>query len=150
MTPLRAVLLGVATGSRSTLGLTALVLGSPHPRRGRPSWTGSRWAKSIAVLACTGELVGDKLPRTPSRLAAAPQAIRLALGGVAGGFLAHRDGAAAGRTVINTVAGVAGAAAGTYGGAWWRGRADARFGRDLPGAVIEDAVAVTLARIGAG
>jgi uncharacterized membrane protein len=40
------------------------------------------------------------------------------------------------------VLGVVGAVLGTYGGAAFRGRLAAAFGRDLPAAITEDAIAV--------
>jgi uncharacterized membrane protein len=51
-------------------------------------------------------------------------------------------GAASGLLFGGLIAGVIGAVIGTYGGAAVRGRLAASFGKDLPAALIEDAVAV--------
>jgi len=62
---IEAMLLGAATGMRSTAGLGAVVL-----TRGPtlPSALRGRAAPPVAVLAISSELVIDKLPTTPSRL----------------------------------------------------------------------------------
>ena len=114
----RPLLLGVATGLRSQLGLAVLAWsepagpGDPRVLRGLRSRPGR-----LAVgAAAAGELVMDKLPQTPSRLAV-------------GGAL-----------------GAAGAAAGSYAGAAYRTALPARTRTpDLPWALGEDAVAASLA-----
>lgn len=152
MTTLRAAALGVATGARSTLGLTALALTIPGPGWGRrrTTWIHGPWPGRIAVLACAGELLGDKLSRTPSRLEPAPQLARLALGGLSGGLLAHRETRSPVRTALGVIGGVSGAAAGTHLGAAWRSWAGERCDGDLLGAVVEDVAAIALARLGVG
>ena len=54
-------------------------------------------------------------------------------------------GTAGGALIAGLVAGVIGAVIGTYGGAAVRAWLAASFGRDLPAALIEDAVAILLA-----
>ena len=60
-----AALAGAATGLRATVGLGALVEtaapGLPRPLTLPP-------ARVVVGLGVAGELVGDKLPNTPSRL----------------------------------------------------------------------------------
>ena len=141
----RAAVLGLATGSRSTLGLSALAL-SNRPRRPRRWWKGP-WPRRGAALASVGELVGDKLPQTPSRLEPAGFVPRLFLGGVAGGLLSHREGRSRGHQLFSVAAGSMAAAVGAQVGASWRTLAADQFGHDLPGALAEDAVAITAATV---
>jgi uncharacterized membrane protein len=140
----RATVLGLATGSRSSLGLAALAAtvtkpGGPGTKR---SWVDNPWLARAALLACAGELIGDKLPKTPSRLEVAGLVPRLVLGGVGGAVLAHREGKDARQSAAAGLLGSAGAAIGSYGGAAWRRVSTGRLGRDWPGAVLEDAAAI--------
>jgi uncharacterized membrane protein len=85
-----------------------------------------------------GELVNDKLPSTPSRLVTPQFITRIvtsALCGLAIGFPGHG-------MIIGLVAGILGAVAGTLGGAKARSLLARTFGRDLPAALVEDAVAL--------
>ena len=91
----------------------------------------------FGVLAAI-ELVTDQLPSTPSRTVPQQFGARLITGGLSGAAI----GASAGALVLGLVAGVAGAVAGTLGGRAARGKLAAAFGRDLPAALIEDAVAI--------
>ncbi|MGY1771171.1 hypothetical protein [Blastococcus sp. SYSU D00813] len=135
----RSVLLGVATGSRSSLGFAGPALTAPTApgRRGRSSPGG----RLLAAAGLAGELVADKHPDTPDRTSAQGLAPRLA-GAVAGaGRLAARERANA---ALPAVGAVAGAVAGAYGGLAWRRWAVGR----LPGwqaALLEDAAALALA-----
>ncbi|MEH3079085.1 MAG: hypothetical protein PGN11_20910, partial [Quadrisphaera sp.] len=130
---LRSALLGVAAGSRSSLGLLAPALTS----------SASAGAKALAVLPVVGELVADKAPGTPARTSAQglPARFVSATGGAAA--LAARDGANA---VVPSVAAAAGAAGGAWGGLAWRRWASARV-PDWQAALVEDGVAVGLAAV---
>lgn len=140
---LRAFLLGVATGGRSSAGPAALVWSaSPAVAARDPLWLSSRPAHIATAVMAAGEAVADKLPATPSRLQPPALAARVAFGAVVGALLGRRYGAS---SVVTGVVGGLGAAAGSYAGARWRGAASARFGPDLPGALIEDAVTAGLA-----
>jgi uncharacterized membrane protein len=136
----RAALIGAITGSRSMLGLATVALAPPVATTG-PLARGS--VRGLLAVAATGELVGDKLPKTPSRLEPGGIGARVVLGGTAAAALAYRGGGAPSRgELAQAIAlGVGAAIAGTFGGARWRAIAAKRFGRDLPGALIEDAVA---------
>jgi uncharacterized membrane protein len=128
----RSLLLGVAAGGRSSLG------------PGGPMITAadSGLIKKLSNLAAVaGELYVDKQPGTPERTSAGALPARLASGAGGAGLLAKRQGANAALPVL---AGVAGSAAGSYGGLAWRKWAGARM-PDLQAALIEDAVAVVLA-----
>ena len=63
---------------------------------------------------------------------------RILMGGVCGAALT----AGAGSMLIGAIVGIAGAVAGTLGGHAARARMAAAFGRDLPAALVEDAIAI--------
>lgn len=139
----RAAALGLATGSRSTAGLAAL---SASTAGSSGSILTSRWTARLAAVAAAGELVGDKLPRTPSRLQPPSVAARLALGTAGAAILSHREGNSRSSTVLAGLLGLAGAGVSTWAGARWRGVAAKRLGRDLPGALAEDAACAAAVR----
>ena len=87
------------------------------------------------------ELVVDQLPSTPSRKVPQQFGARLVSGAFAGAII----GTVGGALLAGLIAGVIGAAIGTYGGAEARSRLAGAFGRDMPAALIEDAVAILLA-----
>jgi uncharacterized membrane protein len=97
------------------------------------------WIFSAAAI---GELVNDKLPWTGSRKAPAPFIVRVVMGAACGAALDSSGHELA----AGLVAGAAGAVAGTLGGFEFRARlVRAIGGRDLPIALLEDAIAVALA-----
>jgi len=143
----RSLALGLAAGSRATLGVAAPLLG-PVPAHRLPTHRLRRPAglpRLLAGLSVAGELVGDKLPSTPSRLDSPGPQSRAASGALGGLLLARRHHAGAASTVAALVAGAAGGAAGTFTGAAWRSVVASRGWPDLPAALAEDAVAVGLA-----
>ncbi|KHL18644.1 UNVERIFIED_CONTAM: hypothetical protein LK11_05930 [Mumia flava] len=129
------MLLGVAAGCRSSLGVAAPVLtsGASRPRK---------IAAGVAVVA---ELAGDKNPAAMSRLMTPSLVGRAAAGLTGAGALARGSGSGWAGSLLPGVAGAAGALAGTYGGARWRGWVAAHGRPDLPAALAEDAVAIGLA-----
>lgn len=129
----RSLVLGVATGIRTTFGVSAPGLFS--------SGAGFNPGTVRRVVAIGGELVADKLPQTPSRLEPAGLAGRLVSGGAGAVILARKAGAP---RLVPLLAGVLGAAAGAYGGAAWR-RWAAKRRPDWQGAVVEDTVGLGLA-----
>lgn len=92
----------------------------------------------IFTVLAIGELITDQLPSTPSRLVPMQFGARL----VSGGFCGAAIGLANGNPWVGLVAGVVGAVIGTLGGHAARARLAAAVGRDLPAALIEDAVAI--------
>jgi hypothetical protein len=66
----------------------------------------------IFTLLAIAELIGDKLPQTPSRKAAMPFVVRIVSGAMCGAAL----GAPSRTSIGGLVAGVLGAVAGTLGG----------------------------------
>lgn len=93
----------------------------------------------ILTVLAVGELVNDKLPRTPSRKAPAPFFARVVTGALSGAAL----GAVSHALLGGLVAGAVGAVAGTLAGFELRSRLVRAFGgNDLPVALLEDAVAI--------
>ncbi|CAL9365732.1 hypothetical protein SUDANB121_00765 [Nocardiopsis dassonvillei] len=129
--PVRACLLGLAAGSRASLGVGTGLRTVPW---GGPALT------TLAVLGVAAEFVGDKLPGIPSRLSWAVLTPRIASAAVGGALLARSAGASALPAAI-----IAGAAApvGARAGVAWR-EAWGRTGSDTAGALIEDAAALAL------
>lgn len=87
------VALGALAGARSMLPLAVVsrALGSrgaPRLRRPLSRWVSPR-VQNLALLAALLELIGDKLPSVPARIAPLPLAGR-ALSGAAAGFLIAR------------------------------------------------------------
>ncbi len=152
----RAALLGAATGGRTTTPLAALAWAPPRvgpaPLPVALRLLAGRRGRLVASLALAGELIGDKLPQTPSRFELPGLAGRLVLGGAGGLALAmHRTGRSA-REAAGTAEGVAAVAAGLtsamaggyLGVSWRRSRP---FASDLPAALLEDAVVAALALV---
>ena len=142
---LRPLLLGVATGARSQLGPAALAWSPPRREDPRPlRLLRTRPCRVAVTLAAAGELVGDKLPRTPSRLSRPVLTARLVAGAVVGALAADpRDPVT---TALSAAAGMVGAGAASWAGATARQTLPARTGTsDLPWALAEDATAVALA-----
>lgn len=145
-----SLLLGLVAGARSMMPLAALAwgcyLGAVDPGDGWLAWLESPYASVVFAVLALGELVGDKLPFTPSRKMLVPFAGRIITGAFCGGVLALEDGLVPG----GVVAGGIGALVGTLGGHWVRAELAAAFNRDLPAALIEDAAAILLAAMAIG
>jgi uncharacterized membrane protein len=136
------LLMGVVAGLRAMTPLAAAswaahlgwvsVAGTPL------AFMGNSWTPWVFTVLAVAELITDQLPQTPSRKVPVQFGARLVSGALAGATLAIGVGA----LIPGIVLGIVGAVAGTYGGAAARGKLAARFGKDLPAALIEDAVAV--------
>lgn len=140
---LRAAMVGVASGMRSQLPLALLAWTSgPGAANTDASWPPLRspLARAVVTALAVGELIGDKLPMTPSRLQPAPFLGRLAFGAFAGGLLAARSG---GEAMAGAAAGGTGAVIGTI--AFGEARLALTRVTGLPDpvwAVAEDALAI--------
>lgn len=143
---LRAALLGVLSGSRSATPLAVLALNHDTPEvRGR--W--QRWrlfrspiGRGALVAAGVGELVGDKLPATPSRVDAGPLFGRAVSGAVAG--IAMAGTGRRGTPVAAAFAGAFGALVGSW--LFYRARKTVVEKAGVPDvvvALVEDAVAIS-------
>jgi len=140
-----ALLIGVVAGLRA---LTPLAAVSWAARAGDPALDGTllaflgyRWTPWVLTLLALGELVSDKLPKTPSRKVPVQFATRIVVGAICGAALAIPAGAG----IAGALLGAVGAVLGTLGGAAVRGRLAAAFGSDRPAALIEDLVAIVAA-----
>ena len=96
----------------------------------------------IFTLAALGELVADKLPKTPNRTALGGLIPRILFGGGCAAALAVSAGSG---IVVAAVLGVVGALAGAFGGYTVR-HALTASGKlpDLPVALLEDLIAIGL------
>lgn len=135
-----AFLIGVIAGLRSLTAPAAVSwaarLGWLHVENTWLAFLGFQFTPYIITLMAIGELIADKLPKTPSRKAAGPFGFRIVSGALCGAALG-------GGSVGGAVAGVLGAVVGTLGGYEFRMRlVKATGGRDLPIALLEDVIAV--------
>ena len=137
-----SLLIGVVAGLRA-MTAPAVVAGAAH--FGGLSLAGTSlsfmghvaafWVFGVLAL---GELVTDQLPKTPSRKVPVQFGTRIAMGALCGAALA----APSGQHIVGALVGAVGAVIGTLGGAAARASMARAFGRDLPAALIEDAVAI--------
>jgi uncharacterized membrane protein len=104
------------------------------------SWMSSIITVAIFTLAAIGEIVNDKLPKTPPRTAPPSIVIRMVMGAFAAATLSAGTG---GALWIGVLLGAIGALIGTFGGYYVRtGVVKALHSPDWPIALIEDAVAI--------
>jgi uncharacterized membrane protein len=104
------------------------------------AFLGYRWTPWILSLLAIGELINDKLPNTPSRKVPPQFAARILSGALAGAAVSTPHGS----PLEGGILGIAGAVAGTLGGAYLRGRLARALGKDIPAALLEDAAAIVL------
>jgi uncharacterized membrane protein len=140
---LMALLIGVVAGLRSLTAPAvvawAAFFGWIDLHGTWASWMANIITAIVFTVLAVGELVNDKLPKTPARTAPPIFAARIIMGGLAGAVL----GAWPHWTFTALGAGVIGAVLGTLGGYQARKRLVAAIGgKDLPIALLEDAVAI--------
>jgi uncharacterized membrane protein len=139
---LLALLIGVIAGLRAMTAPAAVswatYLGLFSLEGNWLAFLGYRFTPWVLTLLAVGELVTDQLPSTPSRKVPIQFATRIIMGALAGAAI----GVSGGLLAMGLVAGAIGAVIGTLGGAVGRARLAAAFGKDLPAALIEDAVAI--------
>jgi uncharacterized membrane protein len=137
-----SVLLGAASGSRGQLGVATVVVRSDPSL---PAFFRQPWTRGLLVAAAVGELIADKLPTTPSRLAPPGLAGRLVMGGLAAGLYARtRRAPWLPAAAIGASTAVVSAKLGHD--------ARAQLAKHVPDpavAVVEDGVAIALAATGA-
>jgi uncharacterized membrane protein len=104
------------------------------------AFMGFKYTPIIFTIFAIGELINDKLPKTPSRKTPPQFITRLVTGALSGATV----GAAYHSLVVGLILGAIGAVVGTYGGAAVRGGLAKAFGKDLPAALVEDAAAILL------
>jgi len=139
-----AFIVGVACGLRALIGLAAVSWAASCqelPLQGTwLAFLGFRATPFITTLLAIGELVTDKLPKTPSRLVPPQFGARVSMGALTGAAI----GASQGNLLMGFLSGIAGSILGTLGGSKARAAAAKLFGRDLPAALLEDIVAIAL------
>jgi uncharacterized membrane protein len=138
---LLAFLLGVVAGLRAMTPLAAVSwaahAGWIRLENTPLSFLASTAAPYITTLLALGELINDKLPKTPSRKAPPAFIVRILVGALCGAALVWPMGA---------LAGAVGAVVGTLGGYEFRALlVRATGGKDLPIALLEDVIAVASA-----
>lgn len=141
--------IGLACGLRSMVGpaelsrhLSELPSNRPVPRAS--SLLADRSVRESLQLAAAGEMVVDKLPFVPDRIAPGPLIGRALSGALAAGVLAESRGESRLRcALVGAVSAVTGAFLGYHLRRAITGRAGVP---DLPVALLEDAMAIALAR----
>jgi uncharacterized membrane protein len=144
-TAVRALTLGFLTGGRSATPLAALAFHHDDPAL-KGSWQqwrmfGTPAGRGLLVAAAIGEIVGDKLPMTPSRLAPLGLLGRIGTGVLVGLAIGTTGGK--NRGLESAILGGIGALAGSIGMALARKAAGSVTG--LPDPVValaEDAVVI--------
>jgi uncharacterized membrane protein len=102
----------------------------------------------IFTILAIGELIADKLPKTPARTTIGPLMCRLVVGGLIGAIVA--DGLD-GSGLEGVILGVLGALVGTFGGYLIRRDLVQRLGwKDMPVALAEDGIAIGCAILALG
>ncbi len=139
-----AFILGVACGLRALVGLAAVSWAARCQQMSfQGTWLaflGFKATPFITSLLAFGELVTDKLPKTPSRLVPPQFAARVSMGALTGAAI----GLSRGHLLIGVLSGIIGSVLGTLGGSKARAAAARLFGHDLPAALLEDIVAIAL------
>jgi uncharacterized membrane protein len=143
MTLLLAFLIGLFAGLRSLTppAATAWAAHLGWLKLERPlSLIGSIPSLIIFTLLAIGELVADKLPKTPNRTSPVGLIARIVTGGLSGACVASAGGQGA---LLGALVGAAGGVAGCFGGYQARTRIVKALGKpDIYVALIEDVVAV--------
>ena len=140
---LLAFFIGVIAGLRSMTAPAAVSwaarLGWLHLEGTWLAFLGFAATPYIMSLLAIGELIADQLPSTPSRKSPPGFTARIVTGALCGAAL----GATTQVLIGGMVAGIIGAVTGMLGGYEFRVRlVKATGGRDLPIALLEDAIAI--------
>ena len=137
-----AFLIGVIGGLRAMTAPAAVSwaarLGWLHLENTWLAFLGFAATSYVFSLLALGELITDQLPSTPSRKVPIQFGTRIFVGALCGAAF----GASNDLLIGGVIAGVLGAIAGTLGGAGLRSRLAKAFGKDLPAALLEDAIAI--------
>jgi uncharacterized membrane protein len=135
--------IGVLSGLRALSPIAVvcwLALLHRLPVTGWASFVGSKVAVGLFSLGAVGELISDKLPKTPSRLKQPGFSIRIVTGGLCGLVLAN---AGSFSLIGGALLGAIGAVAGSYLGYFARSRITGNLGLpDLPVALVEDIICI--------
>lgn len=144
MISILALILGIIAGLRAVMALAAISwaawLGNLDLSQTWLSFLGFEWTPWIISAASVAELVNDKLPGTPSRKTVPQFAVRIVAGGISGVAVALPTG----NWIAGLLIGVLGAVLGTLGGSKLRAVLASALHKDLPAALLEDALALLL------
>jgi uncharacterized membrane protein len=137
-----AFLIGVVAGLRALTAPTAVSWAAAlrwlHLEGTPLAFMGYAATPYIFTVLAIGELISDQLPTTPSRKAPPGFIARIVTGALCGAaFGLQRD-----ELLSCLLAGILGAVAGTLGGYEARVRLARAAGKDLPIALLEDAIAI--------
>lgn len=140
-------LLGLATGLRTFTPMAVLcwfAYGGYLPIGGTwAGWTAKLATAIIFTVLAIGELIADKLPRTPNRTAPGPLIARLLVGGLVSAIVAT---ALEGSSVEAVILGLAGVLIGAFAGFLIRREIVVQRGnKDWPVAIVEDISAIAFA-----
>jgi uncharacterized membrane protein len=145
-------LLGGLTGLRTMTPMAVLCwfacAGNLEVHRSWAFWTTKLVTAVVFTVLAVGELIGDKLPKTPNRTSPFPLMARIVFGGLVGAIAAT---GLHGSILEGVLLGVISAIAGAFLGFHLRQHLvkDRSF-PDLPVALVEDALAVGLSVIALG
>ena len=138
-----AFLIGVVAGLRALTPLAAVTwaaqLGRVHLGNTWLAFLGYSATPYVISFLAILELINDKLPKTPSRKTPPQFITRIVTGALSGAAFGAAEQALIGGLLLGAV----GAAVGTLAGAELRARLTRTLGgRNLPAALIEDAIAI--------
>jgi uncharacterized membrane protein len=145
-------LLGLVTGMRTLTPMAVLCwfayFGYLPVEDTWAFWTAKLATVIVFTVLALGELIGDKLPKTPSRTALGPLIARLVFGALIGAIVAT---ALDGSGVEGVILGVLGVAVGAFGGYLVRREIVLQLKcRDWPVALLEDVSAILCAVLAMG
>ena len=137
-----AFLIGVIAGLRAMTAPAAVAwaahLGWLHLENTWLAFLGFAATPYVFSVLAIGELITDQLPSTPSRKVPIQFGTRIFVGALCGAAV----GAPSDALIGGLMAGVLGAIAGTLVGYEFRSRLTRAVGKDLPIALLEDAIAI--------
>jgi uncharacterized membrane protein len=145
-------LLGVVTGMRTFTPMAVLCwfayFGHLPVQGSWAAWTTKLATAIIFTALALSEYVGDKLPKTPNRIAPGPLIARLVFGGLIGAIVAE---ALDGSGVEAVILALGGTLVGAFAGFLIRREVVSQLGsRDWPVALLEDISAVLCAVLAMG
>jgi uncharacterized membrane protein len=135
--------IGILTGLRALSPIAVIAWVALLHRLSLTGWAtfiGMKVSVVVFSLGAVGELIADKLPKTPSRLKQPGFGVRMVTGGLCGLLLAN---AASFSWIAGALLGAAGAVAGSYLGYFARRGITEKFPiPDLPVALLEDVICI--------
>lgn len=145
MTLALAFFIGLLNGGRTFLAIALVAWSAAFgwlDIAGTPlGWLGAPAPAAVLTLLAMGELYGDKQPGMGNRTRKAALAARVLFGALAGAVVAIGAVVTA-SAWAGAAMGAMGAAIGTFATFRLRAALANRFGRDLPAALIEDALLI--------